>query len=305
MTTQDPPRVTIALRRRLDDLKPALRRVADVVLTDPAAASELSISQLAQRAHSSPSSVIRLCHALDLEGYPQLRLALASDAARRAEDGSPGTQGDIAAGDDLASVVAKIAAADVRAVQDTAAALDVAALAGVIDVLAAARRIDLYGVGASAIVAADLQQKLTRIGRVALAYADAHLAVTSAALLTPQDAVVAISHSGSTTDTLDALLVAARGGARTVAVTNNPASPLARAADHVLLTAATESLFRSGATASRLAQLTVVDCVFVGLAQRTFEASQAALEATYDAVRHRPTASNGSPGRRGGGTGGR
>ena len=234
--------------------------------------------------------MLRLCHALGLEGYPELRLALAGDVARRGtRTGQSGVDGDIARGDDLASVVAKIAAADARAVQDTAAALDVGELERVIDVLAAARRVDLYGVGASGIVAADLQQKLTRIGRVAMAFSDAHLGVTSAALLRRGDAAVAISHPGATTDTLDALLGAASGGATTIAVTNSPRSRLARAADHVLLTAANETTFRSGATASRLAQLTVVDCVFVGLAQRTFEASQQALEATYDAVRHRPT----------------
>jgi DNA-binding MurR/RpiR family transcriptional regulator len=70
----------------------------------------------------------------------------------------------------------------------------------------------------------------------------------------------------------------------TVAITNFPRSAIARVADHVLTTAARETTFRSGATASRLAQLTVVDCVFVGVAQQTFESSQQALQATHDAV---------------------
>lgn len=283
--------VTLTLRAQRDYLQPALRRVADAILADPARATTLSIGELAASAGSSPSSVVRLCRALDLDGYPELRLALAADIARRDPDtGTGGPDGDIAAGDDLASVVAKIAATDIRAVQDTAALLDVAVLEQVIDVLADARRVDLYGVGASGIVAADLQQKLTRIGRVAMAFSDAHLGLTSAALLREGDVAVAISHTGATTDTLDPLMLARRGGATTIAVTNSLRAPLAQVADHVLLTAASETVFRSGATASRLAQLMVVDCVFVGLAQRTFEASQAALEVTYDAVRRRPTA---------------
>ena len=110
------------------------------------------------------------------------------------------------------------------------------------------------------------------------------MALTSAALLTPGDVAVAISHSGATQDTVDALALAQRNGATTVAVTNFPRSPLAALADHVLTTAARETTFRSGATASRLAQLTVVDCVFVGVAQRTYETSQRALELTHDAV---------------------
>ncbi len=191
------------------------------------------------------------------------------------------------ADDDLDTVVAKIAFADARAVEETAQQLDLDALHEVIDALVAARRVDVYGVGASGFVALDFQQKLHRIGRVAFAWPDPHMALTSAALLTPEDVAVAISHSGATQDTLDALALAKRGGATTVAVTNFPRSPLAELGDHVLTTAARETTFRSGATASRLAQLTVIDCVFVGVAQRTYETTQRALELTHDAVRDR------------------
>src|SRR5437764_1427542 len=55
-------------------------------------------------------------------------------------------------------------------------------------------------------------------------------------------------------------------------------------ADHVLTTAARETTYRSGATASRIAQLTVIDCLFVGVAQRHLSSAKAALEATYQAV---------------------
>ena len=100
----------------------------------------------------------------------------------------------------------------------------------------------------------------------------------------PGDVAIGISHSGTTIDTVQALTEAGRQGARTVAITNFPRSPIGFA-DHVLTTAARESTFRSGATASRLAQLTVVDCLFVGLAQIRYTDSKSALETTYEAVR--------------------
>ena len=65
--------------------------------------------------------------------------------------------------------------------------------------------IDVYGVGASAFVAMDFQQKLHRIGQVAFAWSDTHIALTSAALLQPGDVAIGISHTGVTTDTIDAL----------------------------------------------------------------------------------------------------
>lgn len=279
--------VTVALRGQLDWLQPAQRRVAEAILADPVRAVGCSIGQLAEQADTSAATVIRLCRSLGLDGYPELRLALAQEEGRRGE--LPAPQGDISEGDDLTSVVLKIAEADVMAVRDTAAEIDIATLEAVIDVLVDARRIDIYGVGASAIVAADLAQKLTRIGRHAQAFTDAHIGLTSAALLGPGDVAFAISHSGATDDTLDMMLTAQRTGATVVALTNSAAAPMAKQADHVLLTAATESTFRSGATASRLAQLTVVDCVFVGLAQRTYAASQAALAATRRAISQRAT----------------
>jgi DNA-binding MurR/RpiR family transcriptional regulator len=55
-------------------------------------------------------------------------------------------------------------------------------------------------------------------------------------------------------------------------------------ADFVLLTAARETTFRSGAMTSRIAQLTVVDCLFVMLAQRDLPGTMNALERTFSAA---------------------
>ncbi len=281
------PDIGVRIRALLPTLAPSERRVAERVLADPAGVAASTITALAQECATSETTVIRFCRAVGFSGYPALRLELAAARGRSEVGQVRDLTGDIVADDDLDEVVAKIAFADARAVEETAQQLDLDALHAVIDALVDAPRADVYGVGASGIVAQDLQQKLHRIGRVAFAFPDAHLALTSAALLSPGDVAVAISHSGATRDTLDALDVARRRGATTVAVTNFPRSPLALRADHVLTTAARETTFRSGATASRLAQLTVVDCVFVGVAQRTYETSQRALELTHDAVADR------------------
>jgi len=84
---------------------------------------------------------------------------------------------------------------------------------------------------------------------------------------------------------VEALEEAAKHGATTVAVTNFPRSPLARTADLVLTTAARETTYRSGAMASRIAQLTVIDCLFIGVAQQVLPDARKALEETASAVR--------------------
>ncbi|MFB8767944.1 MurR/RpiR family transcriptional regulator [Nocardiopsis alba] len=283
-----PPAPTTVLRIRslLPSLAPAEQRVAQRVIDDPERAAASSITQLAKDCATSEATVIRFCRTIDFSGYRELRLALATEAgqARGARTNIPELAGDINPDDTLVTVVQKIAYTDARAVEETGAALDVEVLRTVIDALANARRIDVYGVGASAFVGADLQQKLHRIGLTSFAWSDAHVMLTSAALLEESDVAIGISHSGTTIDTVQALTEAGRRGARTIAITNFPRSPIGFA-DHVLTTAARETMFRSGATASRLAQLTVVDCLFVGLAQIRYTDSRTALETTYEAVR--------------------
>lgn len=280
--------IVVRIRALLPSLSSAEQRVGRVILDDPAAAAGLTITELAARASTSETTVVRFCRSIGLSRYPELRLTLAAETAAAAATGTTREVGsDIGPSDDLAAVVEKVAFADARAVEETAAQLDVAVLARVVQAISQARRIDIYGVGASAFVALDFQQKLHRIGCTAFAWGDPHIALTSAALLKAGDVAVGISHTGTTKDTVDALAEARSHGATTVALTNFPRSPISAAADHVLTTAARETTFRSGAMASRIAQLTVVDCLFIGVAQRRYDETLEALEATRAAVQGR------------------
>jgi DNA-binding MurR/RpiR family transcriptional regulator len=279
--------VLVRIRGALPGLQPAEQRVAATVLDDPAAAAGLSIQALAAQASTSTATVLRFCRAVGAEGYPQLRLALAGAAAAESALDPQRPAGDIDAADSLDQVIAKIVHNEARALAETGAQLDRFALRTAVDAIAGARRIDVVGIGASGLVALDLQQKLHRIGLMAFGWTDAHAALTAVALTGPSDVLVAISHSGTTTDVLEPLALAAARGATTVGLTNFAGSPLAAAAGVVLTTAARELPLRSAAMASRIAQLAVVDCLFVGVAQRSYDAAGALLRGTYDAVQSR------------------
>ncbi|MEV6242559.1 MurR/RpiR family transcriptional regulator [Lentzea sp. NPDC051838] len=274
----------VRIRSLLPGLARAEQRVAKVVLENPATVAHRSITEVAEQAGTSETTVTRFCKAIGVGGYPELRIALAADTARSQARANHDMGGDIGPGDDLKQVVGKVAFADARAVEETAEQLDIESLDKVVQAVAGARRVDVYGFGASAFVAFDLQQKLHRIGLTCFAWNDTHIALTSAAVLTPADVAVGISHTGSTVETVEALRVAKEAGATTVALTNFPRSPITEVADLVLTTAARETTFRSGAMASRIAQLTVIDCLFIGVAQHHVDSAKTALEATYEAV---------------------
>ncbi len=297
-TAVGPHDVLITLRGLKATLVPSQQRVASYILRDPGRASTQTITQLARAAQTSETTVLRLCHELGVRGYRELRVALASGfgreqerAANRELGGDFG--GDIGRHDSLASIIESVAFADQQAIADTARIIDRRALAKAVRWVATARRVDIVGVGAGAVVALDLQQKLHRIGLVAYAWHDGHAAMTAAALLGPKDVALGISHTGSTHDTIDAIAEAASHGARTIALTGAPGSRLAAAADLLLVTADRETSFRSGATASRIAALSVVDVLFVAVAQKRYDSAVAALEMTRRALAGRRANSSG------------
>jgi len=197
---------------------------------------------------------------------------------------SPAKTSDISAKDTIDDIIAKVAFVDASAVEETAQQLDRQSLADAAAAIAAAKRVDIYGMAASATVGIDLQQKLHRIGVMAFAWNDPHIALTSATLLARKDVAIGISHSGTTKETIEALEAAGKRGATTIAITNFPVSRLAAMADLVLTTAARETSLRSGATASRIAALTVVDCLYIAVAQRHLKRARKAVEETRVAV---------------------
>ena len=108
---------------------------------------------------------------MDFDGHRELRLALAAAAQAANADGERAVGSDIGPRDSLSEVVKKITYADARAVEETGAQLQPASLGGRRR-RRQARRVDIYGVGASAFVAVDLQQKLYRIGYMVLTVVD-------------------------------------------------------------------------------------------------------------------------------------
>ncbi|TWD75302.1 RpiR family transcriptional regulator [Kribbella amoyensis] len=283
-TASPPPSLEARIRGLLPALSPAQALVAQEVLRDPAGVASSTIGELATRCGTSLPSVTRFCLALGLAGYAELRLALAAESGRSSTSWERGTGAEVGPDDSLDEVLQTLLRADTRALEDTVAELDVRALGEAVRELSDARRIDLYAVGGSASVAEDLRLRLHRIGRGANCWSDVHTALASSALLGAGDVAVGISHTGETNEVLEPLGRARRQGAKTVAITNYPRSPLARAADIVLVTAARDVTFRTGGLAGRHAQMIVLDALYLGVAQRDYPLATQAFDLTADAV---------------------
>lgn len=146
--------------------------------------------------------------------------------------------------------------------------------------MARARRIDVYGVGGSGAVAQETETRLFRIGCAVRGWTEVHAATTSAALLTPADVAIGISHSGATRETIEPFELAKERGATTVAVTADSRSPLARAADVRLISSSSETSFRTGSIGARHSVLMLIDCLYVRVGQLSYQRASASLALT-------------------------
>ena len=177
----------VRIRQALPTLRPAEARIAEAVLADPTAVVGSTINELAARAGASQATVVRFCRAIGYAGYPEFRIDLAQATSRREMEmeRSNVAHGEINETDTAEDVVAKIAFHEARTIEETARMLDLAALEQVAAAVAAAPRVDVFGVGSSGLTGQDLAQKLQRIGLVCFASPDPHLQLQSAALLGP------------------------------------------------------------------------------------------------------------------------
>ncbi|MCR2793447.1 MurR/RpiR family transcriptional regulator [Microbacterium sp. zg.Y625] len=281
--------VLLRVRQALDRLSASERRVAETVLADPDALRTSTIMGLAQASGASQSTVARFCQSLGYPGFREFRLevatALSRDEAQLVRFDIAG--GEITPGDTVTDIIAKIAFQEVQAIEDTAQFLDTEAVTRAVEAIRRATRIELYGAGSSSLTAQDLHQKLSRIGKPAGVAVDVHLALVQAALLGEGSVAIGVSFRGETRETLDFLAAARDAGAVTVGITNAAASSLDDVCDIVLRTSVRESRYRSGAMASRIAQLALVDMLFVLVLQQDFPQMTERLRRTYDAVSSR------------------
>lgn len=275
------------LANAVEELPGGPAKVGRHILADPAAVVPMTIADLAAASSTSDPSVVRLARALGCGGYRELRalVAQAVGAGGRRAGGTAAFPGDIEPEDSPEVVVQKLAAAEIRAIEDTRQMLDDDALGKVAGDIVRARRILIMGLGASGLVAEDLGSKLERIGLPAVAATETHRALTLASLMGQGDLVILISASGHTLDVLEVFDAAREAGCTIAAVTNRPSSPL-RDADAVLISAAArESGMRPGAITSRTGQMFVVDALFVLVFQRMEEAATEAMTTSHDLLK--------------------
>ncbi len=268
--------------REIDgNLTPAEKKAADFILENRDEVIHWSITDLAQKSSSSESTIVRLCKKLRLKGYQELRVFLAQEIV------SPVKQihEEINITDGAVEIQKKVFQAASQALADTEQILPAENIENAIQTLLHSNSISFFGIGASGVIATDAFYRFSKLGIPCHVATDAHSQVNKSILLNERDTVIAISHSGKTRDVIRAIDTAKKQGARIISVTQFSHSPIIELADIVLYTSSKETAFRSEAMASRIAQLAIIDSLFVGVALSRYEEVIKNLEKSRESMR--------------------
>ncbi len=276
-----PRNCAVRLQAVYSGLRKAERRAADYLLAHPEDIHDLPIVTFAERAGCSEATVVRLSKRMGYEGYPELKAEF-----RPSEDGADifeyrGLRPD----DGPVAVMRKILEASAQAISDTASMIDAAAYEGALKALCRAHTIMFCGVGNAAVVAQEAYLQWIRIGFPATSAVDPDVQLVLASQLRPGDVLVAISHTGQTRTLLNVVREAARAGATVVAITNFPLSALAKQAQFVLQTAVYTAYISGEIVSKRIAELCIVESLFVNFLMRRKGAYAAQLAASNEILK--------------------
>ena len=270
---------SLKLKEYINYATPTEEGVINFILKHPKKTSQMTIYQLAEATYASPSTIIRLCKKIGYQGYKDFLKDLIYEQAfhtnYRKQDFL-----DLEKTDEVQDIIHKVTHRNVLGLEEAQELLDSETIEQVISILFASKKIIIFGIGASQLVAKDAFLKFTRINKTALVSEDSHTQILMAKNMTADDVALVISYSGQTKEMIQCSELAKRNGATVISITNTNPSPINQLADYAIYIPTIESSLRSGAMSSRISQLNVIDILFMSFINKIHEESIEILEKT-------------------------
>lgn len=255
------------------------KKVADYVLKNPKKVLYLAINELADECEVGDTSVYRFCRSIGLRGYQEfkvrLSLSLNDDVSFSGEN--------IADGDflDMANSISK---KYTNAVAKTMSIIDEQAINSVVSSIEQAKNVYIFGIGASGITALDALTHFVRVTNKVRFISDIHTQVMLSNILSKDDFVLFISHSGETQENINIAKNAKSSGAKIACITMYADSTLASLSDTCLIYGAFDAPTSGSAIDIRISQFFIVDLLYQAYYLKTKDCSAQAINKTNAAI---------------------
>lgn len=274
--------IVLRIKEEYSKLTKSEQRVADYFISNYKEAINESTQSIALITNTSPATVIRFVKTMKFEGIQQLKLALASDID---SDRKYICDEIIHQKDGLEEIIEKNKRNIVNSIEKLYALMDMDLMKKAIDAIDSARKIYLFGVGASGIVCYDINYKLSRIGKDVVFNNDIHLQLVNLNFIKKEDTCVCISYSGNTRETVLVAEIAKKAGAKTVGICCYGKNELSNICDITLRVPQDERELRLGAISSRNTTLTLLDMIYLAITHRHYPDVLQDIESTRDLIK--------------------
>jgi RpiR family carbohydrate utilization transcriptional regulator len=272
------------LQANYSNLRKSEKIIADYLQLHAQERLDLSITELAKRLKVSETTVSRFCKVIGLRGYQDLKLSMAASLSTVEEfKNIPPT---IHEGDSTPEIGRKLSDSLSGSIAKTQQSLNVEDMNNAIDAIARASQIYLYGIGGSAVIAQATHHLFTKAGLNCVIYTDGYMQTVSASMIKPKMVALGVSNTGITKHVVDALRIAGRNGAMTIAITSDCQSALARVSKICLATPVEymDTPLYGGAIDAKVCQLYLVDLLYLGILFKLGKALKRNLKTTADAL---------------------
>jgi len=279
----DSRQLFLRIRGKYSSMTKAAKKIADYILANYEETKYMSISSLAEEINVSESMITKFVRALGVRGYQDFKVCLAMSQ----DNNAPAAEifGVVSLDDDAASICRTMYMNNVETLRDSLSVLNFNDAEKAAELISRARRVEFYGSGGSTIALADALARFHRIGIMCFTYSDSHTQLMSASLLGKRDVAVGISNSGRSVSIVESLEIAKKGGASTICITNHEETPLTAQADVRLYTASRDVDRLSENLHSRIAELSLIDSIYVIVASKMKRKALENLERTADVIR--------------------
>ena len=191
-----------------ENLTKSERKIAQVILKNPAIVVNENIAQLAKRAGVSEPSIVRFCRRFGADGYPSFKLVLGTTVS---QDSIKNIE-SVKQGDSVSDVISKVVGQAKNSVNNLSRNLSEEICARVIDAVSQSRRIMVIAQGLSEFIAVDFTNRMLNLGFACERYSDKQSMSLAASTLRTGDVLIAISGTGENLDVICASILARRVG---------------------------------------------------------------------------------------------
>ncbi|MCM3511361.1 MurR/RpiR family transcriptional regulator [Carnobacterium inhibens] len=250
----------------LDDLPNSERKIGEYILTNPEETIKMTTAQLGTAAESNSTAVIRLCNRIGVNGFTKLKVDLSAEIVSIDESG----YAEIEAEETISDIKSKLLANAFKSMEETSALMNEFDIERVVELIEAASIVYVYGVGNSRIIAENMVQKWSRVGKIVVCPTDNHQLVSMLGAAPKNALFFGISNSGETKEIIELIKLAKKSSLKTIGLTQFGQNSLANKADYTIQTVKTIETDNQFISSSLHAQLIAIDVLFYAFLSKNY-----------------------------------